>query len=440
MAKISAKKCSGIMERFVLQRLIEWKEKVGRKPLILNGARQVGKTWLLKELGRMHYSKTAYFVCTKNRELLEIFEQDFNIDRILRSLRALSGIDITSGDTLVILDEIQEIPRAIESLKYFCELAPDYHIAAAGSLLGVSMHEGVSYPVGKVDYINVYPLNFAEFLLAKGEKEAYKLLRDKDYVTTNLLHEKYVDLLRQYFYVGGMPEVVKNYIQTDGLQVVRETQMEILRGYENDFSKHAPTEQVQRIRLVWQSLPSQLFKENRKFIYGSLRAGARAKDFEIAIQWLVSAGLVYKVPLCTAFKLPLKVYEDPTAFKLYTLDVGLLGAMVGTEPKQVLIKNDSFTEYKGGITEQYVLEEMKSAGQDNIFYHRALDGSRLEIDFVIQRDGQLLPIEVKSGESVRANSLTNLLKANPDLRAIRYSMKRYVEQPQMTCVPIYAVQ
>lgn len=427
------------MERIVYQDIIKWSKNKERKPLILNGARQVGKTWLLKELAKKEYAKTAYFVCRKNPLLKEVFTQDFNIDRILRSLRALSNVDITPEDTLIILDEVQDIPEAIEALKYFYEEAPTYHIAVAGSLLGVSLHKDVSFPVGKVDEINVYPLNFKEFLLAKGEIEAFKLLQNKDFTTTNLIHDKYIELLRQYYYVGGMPEVVNEYIQTESLKKVREIQLSILKGYEKDFSKHAPKEQVPRIRLVWQTLPSQLFSENKKFIYGSLREGARAKDFEIAIQWLVDAGLVYKVPLCKELKLPLKVYEDFSAFKLFTLDVGLLGAMVETEAQHVLIKNNIFTEYKGGMTEQFVLQEMKSNGNVNIFYHKPDDGTRLEIDFLIQKDGTYLPIEVKAEQNVRANSLSNLLKSTPTLHAVRYSMKPYIEQENLTCIPLYAV-
>lgn len=426
------------MERLVLQELIDWKNSKDRKPLIVNGARQVGKTWVLKEFGTRYYKKTAYLVCRKNSALKEVFTQDFDVSRILMALRALSGIDITPEDTLIVLDEVQDIPEAVESLKYFYENAPQYHIAVAGSLLGISLHADVSYPVGKVDTVNVYPLNFEEFLLAKGEKEAYKLLSSKDFTTISLIHGKYVNLLREYYYVGGMPEVVSRYIETDGLQIVRKIQLDILNGYEQDFSKHAPKEQLQRIRLVWQTLPSQLFKENKKFVYGSLRKGARAKDFEIAIQWLVNAGLIYKVPLCTEVKLPLKIYEDPSAFKLFTLDLGLLGAMAGTEPQQVLIKNNIFTEYKGGMTEQFVLEQMKSHGENNIFYHKA-DDSRLEIDFIMQKDGKVLPIEVKAEENVRANSLSALLKNTPELHAIRYSMKPYTEQEQMTCIPLYAI-
>lgn len=427
------------MERIVFQQLISWRNSEDRKPLILNGARQVGKTWLLKELGAKCYSKVAYFVCRKNTILQNVFTIDFDIERILRSLRALSGVDITPGDTLIILDEVQDIPEVIESLKYFNEQAPSYHVAVAGSLLGISLHKDVSFPVGKVDQINVYPLNYAEFLLAKGEKEAYKLLLEKDFVTINLLHDKYTELLREYYYVGGMPEVVKNYIETGALNSVRKIQKDILYAYEKDFSRHAPKEQIARIRMVWQSLPSQLFKENKKFIYGSLKQGARAKEFELAIQWLVDAGLVYKVSLCKQIKLPLKIYEDISAFKLYTFDVGLLGAMVDTEAKQVLLKNNVFTEYKGGMTEQFVLTEMISNGNVAIFYHKADNGTRLEIDFLIQRKGRIVPIEVKAEENVRANSLTNLLKQDLSLHSIRYSMKPYIQQDRMTNYPLYTV-
>lgn len=426
------------MERFALKQLVEWKNRGDRKPLILNGARQVGKTWLLQEFARTEYKKTAYVVCRKNELARQIFSENFDVERILRSLRALTNVDITPGDTLIILDEVQEIPEAIESLKYFCEQAPEYHIAVAGSLLGISMHKGVSFPVGKVNELDIYPMSFGEFLLAKGETQAYKLLESRDFASTNLLHEKYVDLLRQYYYVGGMPEVVQKYVNTGALQEVRRIQQEILDGYDRDFSKHAPSEQVMRIRMVWESIPSQLFKENKKFIYGAMKKGARAAEFEMAIKWLVDAGLLYKVPRCTKPELPLSIYEDLAAFKLYLLDVGLLGAMVQTEPAQVLINNNVFTEYKGGMTEQFVLQQMKSSIKTPVFYHKT-DDSRLELDFVIQREGRLLPIEVKAGGNVRANSLSQMLKENPELKAVRYSMLPYKEQGQMTNVPLYAV-
>ncbi len=426
------------MERFVLQELIEWKNRTDRKPLILNGARQVGKTWLLHKFAELEYKKEAYVICRKNDLARRLFSQDFNVDRILRGLRAITSVDITPEDTLIILDEIQDIPEALEALKYFKEEAPEYHIAVAGSLLGISMHQGVSYPVGKVNVINIFPMSFEEFLVAKGEEEAYKLLVSRDFETINLLHEKYTDLLRQYYYVGGMPEAVLKYVETDSLQEVRRIQSEILQGYDFDFSKHAPQEQVPRIRMVWNSIPSQLFKENKKFIYGALRKGARANDFEIAIQWLIDAGLLYKIPRCTKPELPLDIYEDLSAFKLYAVDLGLMGAMVKTVPAQVLIKNDIFKEYKGGITEQYVLQQLKSKGVSPIYYHNT-NNSRLELDFIIQRGAEMIPIEVKAEGNVRANSLTALLNSMPELHAERYSMLPYKVQKNLTNIPLYAV-
>ena len=426
------------MERIIFQELINWKNKSDRKPLIINGARQVGKTWILREFAKREYQKEAYVVCRKNELAEQIFKKDFDTERILRALRALTGVDITPNDTLIILDEVQEIPEAIEALKYFCENEPEYHIAVAGSLLGLSLHCGISFPVGKVNELNIYPMNFEEFLMAKGENEACKLLQSHDFSTTNLLHEKYVELLRQYYYVGGMPEAVKKYVETGALKEVRRIQNEILMGYERDFSKHAPNEQIERIKLVWHSIPSQLFKENKKFIYGSLRKGARAKDFEIAIQWLIDAGLLYKVARCTKPALPLDIYEDLSSFKLYLVDVGLLGAMVKTEPTQVLISNNLFSEYKGGMTEEFVLQQLLSHGVSPIYYHKS-DDSRLEIDFIIQYNAKPLPIEVKAEGNVRANSLSAMLKANPDIVAVRFSMLPYRQQGQLFCVPLYAV-
>ena len=424
------------MERAVLQQLISWKNSNDRKPLILNGARQVGKTWVLREFAKREYKKEAYVICRKNEYARSIFTKDFDVERILRGLRAITSVDITPDDTLIILDEVQDIPEAIEALKYFCEQAPQYHIAVAGSLLGISLHANVSYPVGKVDEINIYPMSFEEFLLAKGEKEIYKSVVAKDYATTNMVHEKLVELLRQYYYVGGMPEAVLKYIDTGALQAVRRIQNRILSGYDIDFSKHAPADQVQRIRMVWRSIPSQLFKENKKFIYGTLRKGARAKDFELAIEWLVNSGLVYKVARCNKLSLPLAIYEDLSAFKLYFLDLGLLGAMVDTEASQILVSNNAFTEYKGGMTEQYVLQQYISHGVSPIYYHKT-DDSRLEIDFVVQHSSHILPVEVKAEANVRANSLTMLLANNPDMQAIRYSMLPYKEQGQLTCIPLY---
>lgn len=426
------------MERIAFQQLIKWKNKSDRKPLMLNGARQVGKTWLLHEFARTEYKKEAYVVCRKNDLVRQLFSQDFNVERILRGLRAITSVDITPGDTLIILDEVQDVPEILESLKHFQEEVPEYHISVAGSLLGISLHSGISFPVGKINVINIFPLNFEEFLMAKGENEDCKLLANHDFDSINALHEKYTDLLRQYYYVGGMPEAVLKYVETGALQEVRNIQLEILQGYDLDFSKHAPRKQVPRIRMVWNSIPSQLFKENKKFIYGVLRKGARANDFELAIQWFVNSGLIYKVPRCTKPELPLAIYEDLSAFKLYMLDLGLMGAMVRTDPAQVLIKNDIFKEYKGGITEQYVLQQMTSKGIGPIYYHSA-DNSRLEIDFLIQRKAEMIPIEVKAESNVRANSLTKLLDKNPGLHAERYSMLPYRVQGNLTNIPLYAV-
>lgn len=427
------------MERSVFKQLKQWKNNHRRKPLILNGARQVGKTWLLREFAHREYAKEAYIYCRKNEAARRIFTQDFDTERILMSLRALSGTDITPGDTLIILDEVQDIPEAIESLKYFYENLPEYHIAVAGSLLGISLHTNVSFPVGKVDEINLYPMSFEEFLVAKGESELEKLLSEREFGALNGLHEKLINLLRQYFFVGGMPEAVKEYDETGALNEVRHIQKSILGGYARDFSKHAPKELVPRIEMVWQSMPSQLFKENKKFIYGALRKGARANDFELAIRWLVDAGLLYKVPRCKKVALPLSIYEDLSAFKLYTLDIGLLGAMADVEPAQILLNENAFVEYKGGMTEQYVMQQMMCCGSTPVYYHMAED-SRLEIDFLIQHNGKPLPIEVKAGGNVRANSLSRLLSETPDLSAIRYSMLPYKEQGQLTNVPLYAAR
>lgn len=426
------------MRRIALKKLLEWKRSANRKPLILNGARQVGKTWLLREFAKTAYKKEAYIVCRKNDLVKQVFARDFDIGRILRDLRALSKVDITPDDTLIILDEVQDVPEAIEALKYFYEQAPEYHIAVAGSLLGISLHQGVSFPVGKVDEMNVFPMDFMEFLDAVGEQQSLALLEKRDFDGIAPLHEKFIDLLRQYYFVGGMPEAVKLYAETGALQGVREIQKRILHGYEQDFSEYAPKDQVAKIKLVWKSIPSQLFKENKKFIYGVLRRGARATQYEEAIEWLVVSGLLYKVPRVSRPALPLSIYEELNIFKLYTLDVGLLGAMANTDSSQILIKSDLVAEFNGGLAEQFILQQMKSKQIHPIYYH-STDDSRLELNFVIQTDGKLLPIEVKSGESVRSNALSMLLQKTPGLRAVRYSLRPYKEQEALVNIPLYAV-
>ena len=426
------------MKRKIYSKLIEWKENSSHKPLILNGVRQCGKTYIMKEFGKNEFQTFAYVNCDRNENLHQIFEGGFNITKIIRGISALSGVDIIPGKTLIFLDEVQSFPLVLESLKYFCEDAPDYHVAVAGSLLGIALHSGVSFPVGKVQTMKLYPMDFEEFLMAKGEQQLLRIMHDHDFDLLTALHEKCKDLLRQYYYVGGMPEVVKSYIDNGQLKPVRAIQNEILSNYAGDFSKHAPYQEVPRISMVWQSILGQLSRENKKFIYGALKKGGRAKEFEVAIQWLVDAGLVYKVNKCTKPQLPLKFYEDFTAFKLYLCDCGLMGAMADTAAKDVLIGDSVFTEYKGAFTEQYVLQQILSSGISDIYYYSA-DDSRMEMDFLMQREGALLPVEVKGGTSIKSTSLHNYLMEHPGIQAIRYSMLPYKKQDFLTNIPLYAV-
>ena len=426
------------MKRKIYSKLIEWKESPSHKPLILNGVRQCGKTYIMKEFGKNEFQTFAYVNCDRNENLHQIFEGGFNISKIIRGISALSGVDIIPGKALIFLDEVQSFPLVLESLKYFCEDAPDYHVAVAGSLLGIALHSGVSFPVGKVQTMKLYPMDFEEFLMAKGEQQLLRIMHDHDFDLLTALHEKCKDLLRQYYYVGGMPEVVKSYIDNGQLKPVRAIQNEILSNYAGDFSKHAPYQEVPRISMVWQSILGQLSRENKKFIYGALKKGGRAKEFEVAIQWLVDAGLVYKVNKCTKPQLPLKFYEDFTAFKLYLCDCGLMGAMADTAAKDVLIGDSVFTEYKGAFTEQYVLQQILSSGISDIYYYSA-DDSRMEMDFLMQREGALLPVEVKGGTSIKSTSLHNYLMEHPGIQAIRYSMLPYKKQDFLTNIPLYAV-
>ena len=426
------------MKRKIYSKLIEWKKSPSHKPLILNGVRQCGKTYIMKEFGKNEFQTFAYVNCDRNENLHQIFEGGFNISKIIRGISALSGVDIIPGKTLIFLDEVQSFPLVLESLKYFCEDAPDYHVAVAGSLLGIALHSGVSFPVGKVQTMKLYPMDFEEFLMAKGEQQLLRIMHDHDFDLLTALHEKCKDLLRQYYYVGGMPEVVKSYIDNGQLKPVRAIQNEILSNYAGDFSKHAPYQEVPRISMVWQSILGQLSRENKKFIYGALKKGGRAKEFEVAIQWLVDAGLVYKVNKCTKPQLPLKFYEDFTAFKLYLCDCGLMGAMADTAAKDVLIGDSVFTEYKGAFTEQYGLQQILSSGISDIYYYSA-DDSRMEMDFLMQREGALLPVEVKGGTSIKSTSLHNYLMEHPGIQAIRYSMLPYKKQDFLTNIPLYAV-
>lgn len=426
------------MERSIYSSLKKWKESPTRKPLILQGARQVGKTYILKEFGAREYSEVVYINCDDNNDMQNMFV-DYDIDRIIRSMSAISGISIKPSTTLLILDEIQEVERGLASLKYFCEKAPEYHVAVAGSLLGITLHEGTSFPVGKVDMLYMYPMDFEEFLLAMGKEQLVELLRNNSWAALTPLRGMLTELLRQYYFVGGMPEAVKAYVERGDIWEVRSIHSKIIDAYRNDMSKHVPKQQVQRINMVWNSIPSQLARDNKKFIYGALRKGARANDFEIAIQWLVDSGLVHKVHRISKPVVPLKFYEDMASFKLFLLDCGLLGALSETPPEQILIGDNVFEEYKGAFTENYVLQQLKSLPRTFVYYY-SNDNSTLEIDFVVQHEAHVIPIEVKAEENLRAKSLRQFVTDNSGLHGVRFSMSDYREQDWLTNVPLWAVR
>lgn len=425
------------MQRSLYSQLIEWKDKASRKPLILNGARQVGKTYLLREFGRKEFKKLAFFSLDRSPNVVELFEKGGKTEDIVMALSAISQVDITPGDTLVVLDEIQSCPKALEALKFFCEETPDIHIAAAGSLLGVSLHGGVSYPVGKVEELRLYPMTFAEFLDALGKSHMAELISSANWSVINMIAPELESLLRQYYYVGGMPAAVLAHAEERGLNEVRRIQQQILTDYRRDFSKHAPAREVPRINMVWDSIPSQLAKENKKFVYGAVRKSARAADLEIAIQWLIDAGLAYKVTRVNSLQLPLKFYEDPDIFKLFMLDVGLMGAMTETSSESMIVGNGVFSEYKGAFTELYVFTQLKALGC-SVYYH-SVDKSTIEIDFVTQCADRVIPIEVKAETNVKSKSLRTFINNNPQLKGLRISMKGYADQEWMENIPLAAI-
>lgn len=426
------------MERFIMQDLIAWKNREDRKPLILLGARQVGKTYILKEFGQREFKNVAYINCDNNAMVKDLFATDYNIERILLTIGAITGVNIQAGKTLIIMDEIQELHRGLASLKYFCEEAREYHVAVAGSLLGLTLHQGESYPVGKVNTLEMFPMTYEEFLLARGFKQRVDLLQSGMWDVVNSLRTLYIQHLREYYLVGGMPEAVKKFIDTNDANAVREVQKEILHAYEKDISKHAPDEQVVRINQVWNSIPSQLAKENKKFIYGVVKQGARAKDYELAIQWLIDAGLIYKISRVKTIGMPLKIHEDISAFKLYLLDCGLLGAMSNTPPALLLLPNND-NSGKGDFTENFICCQLESLRNIPIYYY-SKENSQLEIDFVIQIDTNIIPLEVKAEENLQAKSLKVILANNPGMYGLRFSMSDYREQENITNVPLYGAR
>ena len=427
------------MYRIAIEKLYKWKNSKRRKPLIIEGARQVGKTWLMKEFGKQAYADTVYINFDSNSRMADLFSADLDTDRLILGLELYAGRKINPDNTLLIFDEVQEVPRALASLKYFYENAPQYHIVCAGSLLGIALHQGTSFPVGKVDFLKLYPLSFSEFLMATGNERFAELLKNQDYEMITSFKQTYIDALKHYYFVGGMPEAVQSFAESKDFNEVRTIQKRILAAYEQDFSKHAPNEIVPKIRMLWNSIPSQLARENKKFIYGLVREGGRAREYETAIMWLSDCGLVHKVSRVNAAGIPLKAYEDLKAFKLFIVDVGLLGCMTGLRQRTLLDGDDLFVEFKGALTEQYVCQQLKTIEDLGIYYYTNDRGS-CEIDFVVDTGEQIVPIEVKAETNLRAKSLkTYRERFEPEL-SVRTSMADYKKEDWLLNLPLYAIE
>ena len=427
------------MYRIAIEKLYKWKNNKRRKPLIIEGARQVGKTWLMKEFGKQAYADTVYINFDSNSRMANLFSADLDTDRLIMGLELYAGRKINPENTLLIFDEVQEVPRALASLKYFYENAPQYHIVCAGSLLGIALHQGTSFPVGKVDFLKLYPLSFSEFLMATGNERFAELLKNKDYEMITSFKQTYIDALKHYYFIGGMPEAVQSFAESKDFNEVRAIQKRILAAYEQDFSKHAPNEIVPKIRMLWNSIPSQLARENKKFIYGLVREGGRAREYETAIMWLSDCGLVHKVSRVNATGIPLKAYEDLKAFKLFIVDVGLLGCMTGLRQRTLLDGDDLFVEFKGALTEQYVCQQLKTIEDLGIYYYTNDRGS-CEIDFVVDTGEQIVPIEVKAETNLRAKSLkTYRERFEPEL-SVRTSMADYKKEDWLLNLPLYAIE
>lgn len=426
------------MYREKIEDLINWKNSKNKQPLIIRGARQVGKTWLMKEFGKKYYKNIAYIHFDNNSRMEELFKNDLIPSKIIEGLQIETGEKIKPQETLIIFDEIQEVPRALTSLKYFQEEVPQYDIIAAGSLLGVALHSETSFPVGKVQFLDLYPLNYREFLKALKEDELLGLLEKNDFELIKVFKTKFIETLKQYYFIGGMPEVVYNFIENRDYKQVREIQNKILYSYQQDFSKHTPNEIVPKLRMLWNNIPSQLAKENKKFIYGLIREGARAREFELAMMWLIDCGLIYSVSKVSKPNLPLAAYQDFNSFKLFLVDTGLLGAMGGLDEKTLLEGNSIFTEFKGALTEQFVLQQLKNIKNISIFYWSA-EKSKAEIDFIIQSENKVIPIEVKAKENLQAKSLKTFYEKYDNKYCVRTSMSDYREQEWIKNVPLYLI-
>lgn len=425
------------MKRHAVNKLIEWKQDSKRKPLIIRGARQVGKTWLMKEFGRTEYKKVIYVNFELDNYACDLFSIDFDTKRIIEGLE-LTHSKIDAQNTLIILDEIQECPKALTSLKYFHENAPEYNIVAAGSLLGVAIHENISFPVGKIDFLDLYPLSFMEFLEAMGESNFVELLKNPKSQNIKTFKAKYIEWLKKYYYVGGMPEAVSEFIETNDFKKVRKIQDNILDAYTRDFSKHISSTGKLKIDLLWESIPSQLTQESKKFVYKKIKSGARADEFEEALSWLINCGLVYKINRITKPALPLKAYEDTKAFKLFILDVGLLSAL-SKLPARTLIEGDKiFTEFNGALAEQYILQQLKSIDDIEIVYWISKSGNA-ELDFVIQTEGYVIPVEVKANTSLQAKSLKIYREKFEPQTSIRTSLADFEINNGLFNIPLFMI-
>ena len=435
------------MNRRLEKTLLSWKDSPRRKPLLLLGARQVGKTWLMNEFGRKYYDKVVYIRFDQNEQMRRLFERSsHDMNELLLLLQASARFKITPGNTLIVLDEIQECPTALTSLKYFCEDLPEYHVMAAGSLLGVHQHHGTGFPVGKVNTLNLYPMSFLEFLEALGYGYDVEIIESGNWQNMKLFADRYTHLLKLYYFIGGMPEVVSTYVETEDFAEVRKVQNEILSNYANDFSKHVPASLAAKLSLIWESVPEQLAKENRKFIFSEVQKNMRARDLEEAMDWLIRAGLVYRTPRINEAALPISTYRDG-AFKLYFSDVGLLGAKVGLDIAVLVEKTSVFREFKGALTEQYVQQQMRADCALEPHYWQS-ESARAEIDFVFQQGMHVVPVEVKAETNTRAKSLMSYCRKYHPRVAVRCSMNDYHLQSlahsaeastQLIDIPLYAV-
>ena len=426
------------MERFLMDDLVGWKNSVRRKPLVLNGARQVGKTWLLMEFGARHFESVAYVNLDNNLGLASQFDVGYDLPRILLMIQAESGQRVIPGKTLVVLDEVQECPKALTSLKYFCENAPELAVVAAGSLLGITFHEGTGYPVGKVDMLDLHPLSFREFLDATGNPMLREVVDSGDKQLLGSLAAKFRELLKQYYFVGGMPEAVATFVESADLSAVRAVQEGVLFGYERDISKHLGAAGAERALSAWRSLPAHLGQENKKFVFGHIGEGARARDYRSAITWLTQAGIATRVPRVSKPGVPLSAYADESAFKLFSLDVGLLCALSRLDASSIVDGNALFTEFRGALTEQYVCQQLVSDCNLSPCYWSA-ENSRGEVDFLVQRGGRVYPIEVKAEENLRSKSLRAFSGRYPGTVPRRFSLSGFCDQGWMRNVPLYAI-